>query len=291
MIVKDFKKALKKILLMKINKDILYPIGDYTIWLPSSHTLPGYQKKYKNYDKKLKNIILNIEKESGNGLILDIGANVGDTAAYLRSFSSSEIYCVEGDLIFLNYLYKNARIIPNIHIIDSFVSGINKDFRYKVQRTEGTASLILSEERKSFLKMISLAEIVSQAKTVEGKINLIKIDTDGFDFDILLENKDIIDKFKPSIYLEYDIGFKETGVNDSLAVILFLEKLGYSFIVYDNFGNLLDFIFNNCHKRFQFLNHYLQSNLRFGGGIYYFDIFASVNKTMMKNIVDEDFLQ
>ena len=244
-------------------------IGGFNIWLPSSHTLPGYQSLYKNYDKKLKSIITYTEKVNGNGAILDIGANVGDTAAYLRTFSSSDIYCVEGDAFFLTYLYMNARIVPNIQIIDSFVRGLNLDLGYEVQRTGGTASLKLSDEAKPALKMISLSEIVSKAKIEDERINLIKLDTDGFDFEILLGNNDVIEKYKPSIYFEYDIGFKEKGYTDSIEVILFLEKLGYSFIVYDNYGNLLDFVYDNCREKFLILNPHLQSNLQFGGCLLY----------------------
>lgn len=282
---KKFKKKVKKFLIRE--KDILYSIGKYNIWLPSSHTLPINQLRYKNYDKKLKGIISGIEKCKGKGAIIDIGANVGDTAAYLRSFTESIIYCVEGDYYFLKYLKRNAEFIPDIKIIDSFVSGNSSDLKYGIQRAGGTASLVESGAPIEDLKMISLSEIVSDVMKENDNLNLIKIDTDGFDFEILLSNKETINRFKPSLYFEYDIGFRETGFEDSLEVISYLEKLGYKFIIYDNYGNLLDYCFEDCYEKFVRLNHYLQSSRTHGGEIYYFDIFTSTHKDIISLIIDE----
>ena len=86
--------------------DFSYIVGNYALTFPKKHKLPKYQSGYKNYDKKLKNIIQSIEKITNKGFIIDIGANIGDTAAYMRSFSNSKIICVEGDELYLKYLKK-----------------------------------------------------------------------------------------------------------------------------------------------------------------------------------------
>jgi len=283
---RKIKKTVKKILIRE--KDVLYSIGKFNIWLPSSHTLPVNQLKFKNYDKKLEDIITSIENFIGGGAIIDVGANVGDTAAYLRSFTESIIYCVEGDSYFLEYLKRNVKIIPNVKIIDSFVSGNSSDLKYRIQRTGGTTSLVESSEPMKALKMLSLSEIITEVMMENDKLNLVKIDTDGFDFEILLSNKEAVNTYKPSIYFEYDIGFRETGFSDSLELINYLEELDYKFVIYDNYGNLLDYCFKDCYKDFVKLNNYLRSSRLYGGGIYYIDVFASTHMEIISSIINKE---
>jgi predicted RNA methylase len=98
-------------------KDIHYKIENFSVLLPNNHKLPEYQLTYKNYDKKLRLITENTNNDQEKNVIIDIGANVGDSAAYIRSFTNSHIYCIEGDLYYLNYLRKNITSIPNATII------------------------------------------------------------------------------------------------------------------------------------------------------------------------------
>jgi hypothetical protein len=60
--------------------------------------------------------------------------------------------------------------------------------------------------------------------------------------------------------------------------------------VYDNFGNLLNIIENNCESEFNKLNHYLKSCKTYNGGIYYFDIFATIDKNIIEDIWQNDNL-
>ena len=281
--MRNLKKIIKRFF-FRI-RDIRYLVGDYNILIPSTHTLPINQIKYKNYDKKIGSIVAIVEKFSGAASLIDIGANVGDTAAMMRTFSSSTIYCIEGDTFFLKYLRRNIEIIPDVKIFDSFVGVENMKIDYVVERNGGTARLKVSKGAQSKCKFIGLSEIVLE---VHNQIGLVKIDTDGFDFDIILGNKIFFETNLPAIYFEYDIGFNENSFKDSLDTILFLENLNYNFIVYDNYGNLVDFLFDKCYDNFLKLNQYLRSSLKFGGGIYYFDVFASTNKDMIKSIVADD---
>jgi len=291
--MRNILKILKKTSKRKVKdeeKDIKYQIGNYSILLPPYHKLPEYQKTFRNYDKKLKPIIQNIESTIENCVIIDIGANIGDTAAYIRSFSKSKIYCIEGDAFYLEYLKKNIQIIPDVEIVDAYIAGRKPFGNFYVLRSNGTAKLgCLNEaENGDLLKMITLQDMINECGITPKSIELIKIDTDGFDFDILLANKEYITIHKPNLYFEYDISFSENDKSDSIDVVSFLESVGYSFIIYDNFGNLLTIVYDNANDVFTRLNHYLYSCKENGGGIYYFDIFASINEDKIKLIVEKD---
>lgn len=273
-------------------KDIEYQIGNYLIFLPQNHKLPEYQAAFRNYDKKLRSIVQIVESKNQSGVIIDIGANIGDTAAYIRSFSKSKIYCIEGDFFYLEYLKKNCQIIPNIEIVDSYIAGRNPFGNFHVQRSNGTAKLDHSNEveNNDQLRMITLQNMINKYGIMAKHIELIKIDTDGFDLDILLANKEYITIHKPNLYFEYDISFNEKDKFDSIEVVSLLESAGYSFVVYDNFGNLLTVVHENAIGVFTRLNHYLFSSREKGGGIYYLDVFASTSKRIVELIEERDNL-
>jgi FkbM family methyltransferase len=289
------KKFLRGIIRKFVNKkveykDIQYHVGNYRILLPSSHKLPEYQKSFRNYDKKLKSIIQAIERDKEYGTIIDIGANIGDTAAYIRSFSKSTIYCIEGDSFYLEYLRKNIHSIPNVKLINYYIKGRKPTTNYQVIRSNGTARLLQSEKDESdtIIKMKSLDEMLIENLIEPGSIELIKIDTDGSDFDIILANKELIESFKPSIYFEYDINYNEIDLLDSIETINFFQSIGYKFIVYDNFGNLLSMVKNKECDVFEGFNHYLKSCRDNGGGIFYFDVFATINEDVLQLVLDND---
>jgi hypothetical protein len=103
-----------------------------------------------------------------------------------------------------------------------------------------------------------------------------------------LENEYLIKEFRPTIYFEYDLDFNESDAFDSIEVIKLFSSLGYGFIVYDNYGNLVNVIECNCEEEFTKLNHYLMSCRMYGGGIQYFDVLATSNKLLIKDIWAND---
>lgn len=281
------RKISQMIKCKKKSGDQIYSIGNLDILIPSSHKLPEYQKSYQNYDKKIRNIITSIERIKGVNTIIDIGANIGDTAVFIRSFSNAKIICIEGDNLSLDYLKKNTHNLSDIVICPVYVQGRDADEAYEIQRHGGTARLEKSSKDEN-LEFMSLVDIMKINDIQPDSLELLKIDTDGFDFEILLDNSKLIDNFRPDIYFEYDITPKEQFDIDSIKVIELLQSFGYSFIVYDNFGNLLNIVEDDCKQRFLHLNHYLKSCKKYGGGIYYFDIFATVNKEIIQDIWRND---
>lgn len=274
-------------------QDIRYEIEGFKIRLPHSHKLPEYQNSFKNYDRKLKSIIGSINKfqSINNGIIIDIGANVGDTAALIRSCTTSKIFCIEGDRYFLEYLHKNTSNLSDIVIIESFIRGINNTVYGEIINNNGTSrikSISKNIDNGLIIQTKRLQDVLKENNIELFQLKLIKIDTDGFDFGIILDSKELITSNKPNLYFEYDIGFNDNDMSDSLEIISILEKNGYYIIVYDNFGNLLQFVVSDYMTNFMRLNHYLKSCRRYGGGIYYFDLFATVNLSIAEDIIRND---
>ncbi|HEY9615487.1 MAG TPA: FkbM family methyltransferase [Microcoleaceae cyanobacterium] len=257
-----------------------YTIGQYTILLPPDHPLDRYQENWRRYDTALGYIAQTIFQKYVDSTAIDIGANIGDSAALIRSFADISVLCIEGNPEFLEYLEHNAATIGRIEIATCFVGqdGEVVDLEQLVSE-RGTASITTLptvEQPLWFVEMHSLNSILQRYPQFQAT-KLLKIDTDGFDFSILQASVEILSTLQPILYFEYDISFNPQGESEALAAIQSLLAIGYRhFIVYDNFGNYVISLSGDIIPAFRDLNTCLLSNRRKSGTptIYYLDICA-----------------
>ena len=197
--------------------------------LPPGHLLTLYNYLYPKYDKFLPKLIDNM---NANTSIIDIGANVGDTLVRLvASNSKLNYYSIEADEYYFKYLKKNKEKIKlntqtRIKIIKELV-GLNL-IGYLSGTSGGTKSLV---ESSNGLKTKKLDEIILE-HNIEN-IALIKVDVDGYDYNVLLSGLNQIKKHKPVLFFEY-IYVNELGYID---VINKLNEIGYkNWTVLNNYG-------------------------------------------------------
>lgn len=268
--------------------DVIHTIGSIEIILPIDHALPIYQSKYNAYDKHIGVIAKIIEQNKNNCICIDIGANVGDTAAAIRQHSQVCIIAIEGNPYYLEYLKKNAITIGKVQIIDYLVGTDQIEVTdYALKNDAGTAKLVNSSDSKQLLKFRDLENIIQNYDINRSQIGLIKIDTDGFDFKIILANKRLINEIRPIIFFEYDFSFSVHGEDEANQVIELFKQENYEFLVFDNFGNLLYDLPKINSLFFVNINKYIKSCKENGGGIYYLDILAVPREY---RIIKEQFL-
>ena len=224
-----------------------YNICGVDVLLPAGHPLPHYQKNFKRYDRFLPFVVKRLTKESG---VIDIGANCGDTLASLVCDGPHLRYlCVEPLDDFFRYLEKNAEKIkhqfPLASIQCSKLLVGTEGGSYLLKKGDGTASAVkidnLSVPNSTLeakIKKVPLGELVKSAGDFFLP-KLIKIDVDGFDYDVIESGMSMIEEKKPILYFE-------CNPTDDESVCLYLrtiEKLidiGYAnFSIFDNFGEYI----------------------------------------------------
>lgn len=255
-------------------KDISHRIGEIDIILPAEHKLPFYQKSFKLYDRKLGCIAKIISDTYPDSIAVDIGANVGDSAATIREKCNMTVVCIEGELYFYKYLLMNQKAVGNIVPVFAFIGDEEKTIRGEIVPAYGTAGI--KSSGNNLIKVRKLESLLIEEKIALDKVKLIKTDTDGFDFTIMLGSKNFIASHKPSVFFEYDL-FNGADIKKSIETIQLLEELHYKFIMYDNFGHLLSSVQHDAVERFLEINTYLLSSKKYGGGICYLDVFATVD--------------
>ena len=217
-------------ILFNIDQKIL--IDGQELVLPPGHLLTLYNYLYPKYDKFLPKLVDNMNE---NMSIIDIGANVGDTLVRLiASNSKLNYYSIEADEYFFKYLKKNKEKIKlntqtRIKVIKELV-GLNL-IGYLSNSSNGTKSLV---ESSNGLKTKKLDEIILE-HNIEN-IALIKVDVDGYDYNVLLSGMNQIKKYKPVLFFEY-MSLNESGYVD---LINKLNEIGYkNWAVLNNYGTII----------------------------------------------------
>ena len=215
----NFKRQLR--IFFKIDQ-IIY-IDNKKIILPPGHLLSLYESVYPKYDKFLPTVIGKIKE---NEVIIDIGANIGDTLFRLLNINTRPYYyCIEADNFFFEYLQKNKKSldvnIQNKIILIKTIVGDQLQ-GYLSETTTGTKSLIESDIG---IKSKKLDDIIMEYKI--KNIKLIKVDVDGFDYNILFSAINELKNNKPDIFFEY-MPLDESGKKNYLSLIEKLNEIGYS---------------------------------------------------------------
>jgi FkbM family methyltransferase len=251
-------------------------IGQRRIRLAENSQWLAYRSTFHLYDTALAQIASVLKAKYPTLHAIDIGANVGDTAALIRESAEIPVLCIEGDPKVLPVLTDNvAQLGPGVTIEHSFVGPDGE--AVNLDSTDGlgcNACLVRAIDPGGSVKLRSLRAILADHPEF-GSAKLLKTDTEGFDFDIVRQSLEFIQESKPVVFFEYDPHFRPDEARGGLETIQSLIRAGYSdFLYYDNFGNFLLHSDATNSELFGDLDSYLASNRRHGVAIYYFDVCA-----------------
>lgn len=207
-------------------------------------------------------IYFGLKEESRNKLyslvnkddvIIDVGANMGETLMNFAVLSGSKgwVYGFEPDSI--NY----KRCIENLKLNSFNTISLNKtglgdrkgQFKIKVDTpTNRAGNRITSDddENAETIDVITLDEYVKSTQI--NKINLIKIDVEGFEFNVLKGAEEILEKLHPVLFIELDdVNLKQQDASAQILIKFLMEK-GYVITnAYNNENVTEKNNFENCH--------------------------------------------
>jgi FkbM family methyltransferase len=203
----------------------------------ADHQLDTYRNKYPLYDERYP-ILGAIYSTYRNGSVIDVGANIGDGLALCRMHGCRSRYiAVEGCKDFFSLLYANVFInsgnFGDVRLVDKYIN-IGSD-HVCVSVVSGTASLIPADKASSSM---GAGDFVSLEAVDDGAAGLIKIDTDGNDAKILLNNMAYLKGRRPVIWAEAEVFTEELLVEWSLALDQ-MSQIYEHVLAFDNFGFLI----------------------------------------------------
>lgn len=159
-----------------------------------------------------------------NAVILDIGANIGNHAVYFgKILDAKKIYCFEPQKGVFKILQKNVSLNKLDFKIQLFNIGLgSKNSKAKI-RFDGTK---IHNCGRTSIENDSSGNIILRkldSLKIKEKIDFIKIDTEGFEKEVLIGAKNSIERDHPLLWIEI-------SPENEIFIFEFLEKMGYELI-------------------------------------------------------------
>lgn len=203
------------------------------------NSYPVNSRMYRNYNCPLIEAAYQVQREKERPIrVIDVGAAIGDTVLLLNSNCPGMIegyVCVDGDREFFSYLQYNTRNIPNCMLFHTMLSGEEGVERSLVRTHSGTASA----QGGDFVSSIPLDALQERI----GRIDLIKVDVDGFDGKVLSGAINILTDYAPAVLFEWHPALCVKTGNDVFLHFEVLQECGYSdFLWYTKEGSFSHFM-------------------------------------------------
>jgi FkbM family methyltransferase len=206
--------------------------------LPWSHRLPDYAQTDGPYGQNLVHFARELAAADGAPVtVLDVGANVGDSAAQIVAACDARVLCVEADPYYLEFLHLNVDGLPQVTVVEGLLTLDGTEKATTAVRSGGTTHFVEGSADEA-MGSISMTELRSSQPDFE-QLRLVKSDTDGYDV-VLVPALARSWGGNPALFFEYDHFFSREVGNDPLQVWSDLAELGYTDVaVWDNGGILL----------------------------------------------------
>ena len=260
--------SLSRKFLIKIFKDPICKLAVHgrILYLPLSHQLPFYLRQCPLYDRLPQRIGAFLHENQDSFNCIDVGANIGDTIAAFYPNQNDRFIAVEPNPNFSRFLLRNWGDNENVAVVSDVCSSSNDQSNFTIQEQEGTATILHTKSGKSMEKK-TLDTILDNNVHIKN-VDILKIDTDGHDFEVLKGARKLLAANLPIVLFECDPFENINYVQECIDALNYFNESGYkNFLLYDNLGNLMGLYSLNDLTSFKNLLFHQLVN-----GRYYFDI-------------------
>lgn len=185
---------------MDLRKTVLK--NGMSLWYRSDDRYVGQRIALGKYEEFETEIIL--EQARGGGVAVDIGANIGYYTLLLAGVVK-KVYALEPDGDCYKLLQKNIRANSLQNVVAMRVAASDKkDKRVMIKDKFNLGNTRLGRIKQDGVLCLGLDEILKN----EHKIDLIKIDVQGWEPQVIEGAKKIIKRDEPVIFVEYTPSIK-----------------------------------------------------------------------------------
>lgn len=272
-----FYVKLRALILKFTDPLITLSFRGYTLSMPFSHTIFLNQKIYPTYDMQLHKIANYIAQKMDFIHIIDVGANIGDTAVFI-DMPKAQFLLVEGETRYNDLIEENfyrhygqaTRGGGKLIIENTFIT--DKQSTYTITRYDGSARLQQTQDSEDTQNSIVFHTLDFLVDKHNFKPNFIKVDTDGFDFKVIRSAENTLKTYKSTLFFEWDLFFLQAQNENPTSIFTYLNSLGYTqLLIFDNFGNLLVILHSDDIQNLSLILDYTRKSNKH---IYYYDVLA-----------------
>lgn len=227
------------------NRTVRRTVQGVELYMPWSHVLPDYARARPTYGQNLIELAaaLAARQPSGSGplRVIDIGANIGDSALQILNRVDARVLCVEADPYWLRFLHLNADSDERITIEEVLLVGDDDEGgSVKAVRGLGTTTFAPAVAADGTVGRLSVGALRERNPDF-AELRLIKSDTDGFDPALVPATARGWRSSGPVLFFEFDPTLARGVGNDEPHRLWGdLAALGYERLaIWDNTGDPL----------------------------------------------------
>lgn len=174
--------------------------------------------------------------ERRSGLVIDVGANIGDGVALLRSAGiDAPILAIEGADAWFELLQRNTASLAGVSTQKALL-GDGENRRQTLAVEKGSGRLVPGGTDAA---IVSLDEVL--AERGGGPVAVLKTDTDGFDARVLLGARKLLERQHPVVFAELDDTMLRAQGNSAEQLLGYLRECGYEWVIaWDHNGRWMD---------------------------------------------------
>jgi FkbM family methyltransferase len=186
-------------------------------------------------------------------VVLDVGANIGEVCFNMAKVvgSSGAIHSFEPEPFIFSKLLENYNLnsFDNIHLNNIALGEIESEamLAAQVDDNRGGTRIQSGMAKGVKVKVLTIDKYVSDIEL--HKLNLIKIDVEGFELKVLKGAEGTLRRFKPMLFIELNDDNLHHQNDSASALISYLYQVGYKNIQHaenkTRISKLTDF--RNCH--------------------------------------------
>jgi FkbM family methyltransferase len=182
-----------------------------------------------------------------DAVVFDVGANFGIMALqYAKAVSSGKVYAFEPTYYAFSKLKRNLELNPElakrIVTVQSFVSSRTcKETNIKAYASWKVGGAVENGRHSIHRGTIKSTEGIGKLSLDDfcvenkiGRLDFIKIDTDGHEYEVLKGAQKVITKFKPIVIFEVGLYVMEENNIDFSIYLNYFGSLGYSLFTSGN---------------------------------------------------------
>lgn len=189
-------------------------VGNRLLLMPWSHQLPRILKSYPDYEAEIGRLAAYLDRADGKLLMIDAGANVGDTIATLPPLHRADFLCVEGSQLYFDLLQRSYDSDANVTLLFALLTDSTSSIgKAGVHEAGGTAHVAKGNGSLTAAPWMTVDEVVERYPAFE-RANFLNIDTDGYDLRVLRGATVLLERAKPCLHLGFH---RVTGANTDYA--------------------------------------------------------------------------
>jgi FkbM family methyltransferase len=227
-----------------VNPTCRLNLHGHSLYCPMSMATPIYLQSYPFFDtlpKRLCQFVRQSRKNADTPVsCIDVGANIGDTlAAFHSGAQEGRFLAIEPSTLYHGFLVKNWGGHSNVTIVKEACVEPDNRKRLTIREEGGTGHFGVADDGCAVATTRTL-DAISKEHGFLDTTDILKIDTDGYDLQVLSGAHQLLAESCPIILFECGAFGDSSYISRCHEALLSLKKLGYSqFLVYSHTGYLM----------------------------------------------------